>query len=173
MLINEKDALARVNSPLNLLNRLRSAPPKNGMSLFIGKTDKANEQNPIKIEPAVPAFTPFSPAFKTASDTTPTTAESVKLDEILDGAENKIKLAHAHDRALGTLVAAIDQMNMKLDDIKPDKLPSVITATAKVVEGIRRERNEAAKAMSGKAVHLHFYTPTQKKLEDYEVIDVG
>ena len=48
----------------------------------------------------------------------------------------------------------------------------MISAASKTVESIRRERNENAKQGKDREVHYHFYTPEQKKVSDYEVIDV-
>lgn len=186
MLINEKEALARISSPMNLLNKMRnravaSHANNKGMSLFIPSSTPSN----LKDQPT-PFSHPFNPFQKPAIESktevvvtaplnlVPENSNSnLSLDSLLDGADSKIKLSHAHNKALDTLVNAVDMMQLKLDDIKPDKLPSVISAAAKVVDGIRRERNEAAKAHSGKAVHLHFYTPTPRQIEDYEIIEVN
>ena len=62
---------------------------------------------------------------------------------------------------------------LKLDEVKADKLPSVITAASKVVESIRRERMELNKSSKGKDVHYHFYNTEQRKISDYEVIEVS
>ena len=78
----------------------------------------------------------------------------------------------AHDNALSVLTDAVSELKLRLGEVKADKLPSVITATSKVVESIRRERNEAAKSGKDREVHYHFYVPQQKKLENFEVIDV-
>lgn len=188
MLVNDKDALARVNSPLNLLNKLRerSNNASKAMSLFVPSAVKTGNNN----EPAVPTINnPFhkdSPSessnnpFHKPSDSSNSndsaavkTAENVNVETLLDGAESKIKLAHAHNNALELMNSAIDQLKIQVGDVKPEKLPSVIAAASKVVEGIRKERNEAAKSAGNRSVHLHFYTPQQRKLEEYNVIDVG
>jgi len=99
--------------------------------------------------------------------------DSPSIDKLINNADSQIKLHHAHDIALSTLGESIDMVRLKLDDIKPERLPSIITAASKVVDNIRRERIDAAKQRENQTVHLHFYTPAQRKLEEYEVIDVN
>jgi hypothetical protein len=163
MIIKDDAAKARLNSPMNLINQLRSglsSKRKNAMNLFIppkgvmpsapisGTTDITGEQHPVK---------------NTAST----------LDTILENNEAQIKLGLAHDSALDVLNRSIDMLSTKLDDIKADRLPGAITAASRVVESIRKERNEASKNNKDREVHYHFYTPEQKSITEYEVIDVG
>ena len=95
------------------------------------------------------------------------------LDEILTDSDSQIKLGLAHDKALDLLTRSVDALASKLDDVKADKLPSTILAASKVVDAIRRERSESVKNNRDRDVHYHFYTPQQKKIADFEVIDVG
>lgn len=115
--------------------------------------------------------------FKTATDevippATQPQAENPTLDDLLEDSETNIKLATAHNNAVKLLHNSIDMLSTKLDNVKADKLPSVIAAASKTIESIRRERNESAKQNKGRDVHYHFYTPVQKKLEDYEILEV-
>ena len=95
------------------------------------------------------------------------------LDEILTDSDSQIKLGLAHDKALDLLTRSVDALASKPDDVKADKLPSTILAASKVVDAIRRERSESVKNNRDRDVHYHFYTPQQKKIADFEVIDVG
>lgn len=170
MIINDKEALNRLHSPMNLLNQLNSLKSnnrKNAMSLFVGAA------TPIKQEVKL-TFNPFSeskveeykePVPSTHHEITPT------LDNLIENSTEQVRLSLAHDAALGVLNSAVALLQTKLDDVKADKLPSVITATSKVVESIRRERLESSKTKD-REVHYHFYTPEQKKISDYEVIDI-
>ncbi len=184
MIINDKDAIARLNSPMNLINRLRCASTNNSkknnaMSLFGIRVEKEDRQIESKIElkqeskqeldikPAI--FNPFQP-----QALIPSSQVSVQpaLDNILENHESQIKLGLAHDSALELLGNSVRLLATKLDDIKADRLPQVVTAASKVVESIRKERNEASKNNKDREVHYHFYTPQQNKVTDYEVIDV-
>ncbi len=195
MIIKDKDAIERLNSPINLINRLRqSKTPRSGaMSLFgIGKKEVSSaellsgsaitgETHPV--ENTHIAFNPFKtkeefPQSQTSPETSTTTAlipsqTPTTLDNILEDHENQIKLGLAHDRALELLNDSVAMLATKLDDIKADKLPSVISAASKTVESIRKERRENRANDKEREVHYHFYTPQQKKIEQYEIIDVA
>ena len=163
MIISNKDATARLSNPMNLMNRLRenTSNRKNAMSLFgIGRSNISEE---IKL--AAPTFvSPFEKVPETSTLT---------IDTLVSNNEDQIKLSLAHDTALDTLTKSVILLRDKLDDVKADRLPTVIAATSKVVESIRKERTEIAKSNKGKEVHYHFYTPEQKKISDYEVVEVS
>ena len=190
MIINDTDALKRLNSPVNLINKMRSlspSPRKSAMSLFglksengLVKLDKP-QASPDKIEEVKITFNPFqtqssqpqSPsAIISQPSSTPTQTKQPALADILENHESQIKLGLAHDNALELLNRSVDMLAAKLDDIRADKLPTVVSAASKVVEGIRKERSEAAKNQKDREVHYHFYTPQQRQVSDYEVIDV-
>lgn len=175
MIINDIDAAKRLSSPMNLINKLKSlngnGKKNNAMSLFgIGKKEE-------KVIKSITSFNPFEEIKKesTPLDRQPvnTNEELAKLDNIIENHESHIKLGLAHDRALDLLNRSVDMLSTKLDEVNASKLPAVISAASKTVESIRRERSEAAKNNKDREVHYHFYTPEQKKLSEYEVIDVA
>lgn len=217
MILTDKDAIQRLNSPQNLINKLTSGRARNAaMSLFgvgnsatnrvaVTASSSAIESQPAspprqlssflqkpdipskeEVKETIVSFNPFQKTALTVEKKEsislqweppkpPKVLEEiipVKLDDLLDDGNTKIKLSLAHDTALQTLTESVQMLRSKLDDIKADKLPSVITATSKVVESIRRERVEINKGTKGKEVHYHFYTPEQKRLTDYEIIEV-
>lgn len=180
MIVSDDDAISRLSSPLNLMNRLKS-PSSNGrrdaMGLFgINNKDKEvrTSFNPFKREDPPEESTALVPAGKPEDNPPETPAEKPpSLDSLIDNADSQIKLASAHDEALGVLVDSVKMIKLKLDDIKPEKLPAVIAATSKVVDQIQRQRIDANKGQAGKSVHFHFYTPTQRKVEEYDVVEVG
>jgi hypothetical protein len=153
------------------------------MSLFIRPSSDHSEGSEGSEAPVKPKIhNPFEPQRTTAaivdippstSTSTSTPASSTTLDQLLENHDTQIRLGLAHDNALKLLNNSVDALAAKLDDVKADKLPSVITAASKVVVGIRKERNEAIRSGINKEVHYHFYTPEQRKVSDYEVIDVG
>lgn len=172
MITNDNEALKRLYSPGNLMNKI-SGNRNAAMSLFgIGSGVGAGE----RIQPVVPplaVITAESDPFEFARSlaNSPEAKEETSLtDAVMDNAEARIKLSLVHDDALKVLHKAINQMGNNLDNIAPERLASVITATSKTVEGIRRERNQALK--ENKTVNIIFYTPTQKTVDQYEVIDV-
>ena len=184
MIINDKDALSRLGSPMNLMNKLRTATPRSGaMSLFgIGKKEEtatATASPKSLIEEVTVKFNPFQATPVLKEELQPSLLpqlnslpEMTTLDNILENHDSQIRLGLAHDKALELLNSSVALLAMNLDDVKADKLPSVITAASKVVESIRRERNDAAKSGADKEVHYHFYTPVQRAISDYPIIDV-
>lgn len=163
MIINDKQAEGRLNSPLNLINRLKdsSNQRKSAMSLFI----------PPKIESRT-IFNPFQPQATLPEIKQDNLPEATPLEAILENHESQIQLGLAHDNAIKLLNASVSALSAKLDDVRADKLPAVISAASKTVESIRKERNEANKNNKDREVHYHFYTPKQNVISDYEVIEV-
>jgi len=176
MIINDKDAAARLNSPMNLINKLRNSngnKKNSAMSLFIPPPSSIKTFNPFIEKEVSSAICDSSTASVNVGVTHPTENTSPVLNDILENHESQIKLGLAHDKALDLLNRSVEALSNKLDDVRADKLPSVISAASKTVESIRRERSEAAKNGKDREVHYHFYTPEQKKVADYEVIDVA
>jgi len=171
MIVNEKDAAKRLNSPMNLINRLKNSTSSrnNAMSLFgigVSKQDsveagQCRSSVEVELESPKPSFNPFIPP-----------PPETKLEDILDNHDSQIKLGLAHDTALELLNASVKMLSGKLDDVRADKLPAVISAASKTVESIRKERAESAKNGKDREVHYHFYTPEQKKVSEYKIIDV-
>jgi len=176
MIVNENEAVKRLNSPSNLINRLRATSTRtNAMSLFgIGKKNVDIKTEDKMIEAVSASFNPFPPQTSSQIPAVipPIENPSPVLGDILDNHDSQIKLGLAHDSALKLLNNSIELLSTKLDDVKADKLPAVISAASKTVESIRRERNEAAKMGKDKEVHYHFYTPQQKTVAEYQIIDV-
>ena len=147
---------------MNQLAALSKRKPKsNAMDLFI--RPKVDEPKPF-----VPAATQPKP-----TDTTVPQDKAATLDTIIQDPQSQIALGLAHNNSISLLNRSIDLLSEKLDDVLPSRLPSVIAVTAKVVESIRKERAEASKSNRDREVHYHFYTPQQRKLEEFEVIDVN
>ena len=190
MIVSENEALARLESPLNLINRLvaRQTSQHNSMKLFGVTSQQDGKTNGNKSKIAVPPapvqqesdFNPFRQAV---------TAELVKhietsneisnkpevlppetnLDSLIENSDSKIKLSIAHDVALDTLVKSLQMINGKLEEIPAKQLIGAATAASKIVNDIRTEQNKAG---GSKSVHLHFYSPIQKQVSDYEEVTV-
>lgn len=184
MIISNAEAVKRLTSNNNLINKMKN---NSHMSLFgIGRSknetvDISIPKKEIKDEEVIVTFNKtFNPFKEKKNDLVIKETNSIEnnkqptIDQLVDNNEVQIKLSQAHDSALSVLTKSLSSLSDKLDadEIKADKLPSVIAATSKVVESIRKERNEASKKGDDKSVHYHFYTPQQKKMSDYAVIDV-
>lgn len=196
MIISDNEAVARLTSPGNLINKIKSAGSRNSaMGLFGINRNKVADSSPLasqeikaaskavildapaEQEEIKPFFNPFndkrdSLILAKQEESPIATEEHPSVSNLLEDSETQIKLGLAHDTALSLLTDSVAMMKIKLDDIKPDKLPAVIGAASRVVESIRRERSEANKNSHGQDVHYHFYTPVAKKMSDFEVIEV-
>jgi hypothetical protein len=194
MLVNDKLAAARLTSPLNLINQLHAATSNNSnrkkaMSLFIPSVQVQPANVQINIPDTTQAIQTINNPFETKTETfeQPRKLEYVRekddtinevvepsLSDIIINPESQIKLGLAHDNAIDLLTRAVDTLALKLDDVRADKLPSVISAASRTVESIRKEQLEARRNKKEKdsEVHFHFYTPQQKKVSEYEVIEI-
>jgi hypothetical protein len=197
MIISTDSADKRLKSSNNLMNRLselRSVKKSShAMDIFTNKSNKAvptassiqaSQESPeANVEPFArqqdaKSFAPFEEPTTKKNPTVEGLALAVReqiprLEDLVSNSTEQVKLGLAHDTALRILQESMEHLHTRLQDVKADKLTQVISVTSKVVEGIRRERIEVKKNQGvDKEVHYHFYTPEQKKIEDYEVIDV-
>src|SRR3990167_5530449 len=189
MIVSEKDAIARLESSFNLINRLKATGTvrRDSMGLFGVASRQDNNKleiksrNKIAVLPVVVSdFNPFkkSEQSETAKEISLQSKEiksnevrqaevlppETNLDELLENSDGRIRLSLAHDIALDTLVKSLQMINGRLEEIPAKQLITVASATSKVVNDIRTEQN---KSSGTKSVHLHFYSPEQKKISDY------
>lgn len=186
MIVNDNDAVKRLNSPMNLINRLKdttsSKSRNSAMSLFgVGRKPEEVKQETKQVESTEQkevlsiSFNPFkAKEILPSSETTPQEPSSPTpvLENILENHETQIKLGLAHDATLNLLNKSVELLTTKLDDIKADRLPLVVRAAGQVVTDIRKQQIANKETQKEKEVHYHFYTPQQKSVKDYEVIDV-
>lgn len=173
MLIGKEEADKRLNSNGNLLNRLRSGDLKvsrrdRAMELFgIGRKEEkltSSFINPFQPQGAIPVPVPSKTSFpesKPQIDPAEIPAEEVDTRE---------KLERIQHEALNTLMLAIKETKDKIKDLHPAKAADVAAKMGKIVDAIRSDKNRAG--VKDKQVHLHFYTPEPRKIEEFEVIDV-
>lgn len=193
MLVSNSEVEKRLNSPLNLVNKKSTFKSPGAMGVFgLNKNRATIEQKEVIKENkeennSLESFNPFPKAVQPVSDASTTalvshnqappiqeaTDKNPNLESLITTSESQIKLGLAHDNALELMNQTLLRLTNEVDNIRPDKLPSVLSAAQKTVEGIRRERTEAAKNNGDRSVHYHFYTPQQKSLSDYgSVIEV-
>lgn len=181
MLIKDDDVSKRLNNPLNLINRMRvglTPPKRNAMDLFTRKDGGVPANNPsvsngvTNGNSSLPATVIPASVVTTGNKATEQTPSS---DDIIDDADGKIKLATAHNKALDLLNTSLDKLHSKVtnDQVKASSIPSIVASASKVITDIRKERVEREKNKPNENVHYHFYCPTQRKVEEYEVIEVN
>lgn len=180
MLINEEELNRRLNNPLNLINSM-----KNGVN------GKKNSALSIFIKPSVEEENTFKSPFQQKDadsqssvaliPTAVTPAESINsrndqspsTDDLIDDADGAIKLAQVHNNSLEVMGLAVGRLKDNINNVNVKQLPSIVSGLSKVVTDIRKERSERDRERTNETVHYHFYCPEQKKIEQFEVIDVG
>lgn len=155
-----EESRKEVMSSVESMQLLRTADI-NGQTNMSGtwQSDNGVEPHPSQNTQLIPLTIPQEPISE--------------LDKIIENHDAQVKLGLAHNAALDLLSSSVELLKTNLGNVRSDKLPSVISAASKVVESIRKERNEAAKGGNNKDVHFHFYTPQQRKVEEYEIVDVN
>ena len=184
MLIDENEASKRLNNPLNLINRMKSGMLSNNkkndaMSLFVKVKEESVVLPSDRVE--IHSFSsPLSPIQRSLPVVIPatneTTESSPSSDDLIKDSESRIKLAVVEGSAIDLLTTSLVALKRKVDsgDIKTSSIPSVISASSKVITEIRKERLEREKNKSEtESVHYHFYCPEPRKIETYDVIEVG
>jgi len=172
MLIDSDEVQKRLNNPLNLMNRMRAgltAPKRTAMDLFVKKNPEGSgSSESVQSNPAsLPAV--VIPASVAATDGT-----QVSSDDLIDDFDAKVKLAAIEINALDLLNNSITNLADKVnkDNVKTSSIPAIISSASRVITDIRKERLEREKNNKNENVHYHFYCPTQRKIEDYDVIEV-
>lgn len=187
MLLSNENILKRMNNSSNLANGSRGkAMSLFGVSKRVETVKEAEivvdkEDIPIEFNSSVlpdekktESFNPFAKyAEEVQKELEISTKPEISVTDLVPNADEEISLATAESSAVALMTDAITTLRLKLDDIRADKLPSVISAAAKTVEGIRRERNDNKKNNKEQDVHYHFYVPEQRKIADYAVVEVA
>ncbi len=156
MIISDEKALERLGSVDNLMNRLKNLNHQpRGISLFVPANKQTEEVNIVPM------------------DSEDSNKNNPSIDDLINNVDQRLQIATAHDNAVALMDTAIKELTLRLPEIKADKLPSVITAASRMVTDIRREKLESDKVNANRNVHHHFYIPEQRKIEHYDVIDVG
>jgi len=130
MILNEIEVTERMSSPMNLLNRLKSA------------TNKQHSQNTILSLP------PSS-------------------SEIIDDLEDKLKFGSIKSKAAGIMIAAMDELKVKLPEVhKPEQLAKIAESMGKIVNAeIENNKND-----NSNRPQFHIYAPQFHNEEHYETI---
>jgi len=187
MLINSKAADERLTSGSNLINRLRAGREGSGRggSLAIFGVGRTKEQPPAqenKLTFTIPTFEARTelivspPASQVASsDSSQSTnlqPATPTLDQLVPNANTELKLTQVHDKAVDVLHTAMDEVKRRLPEVQKVKdVAAIVAQMNKVVTDIRTDRNKKEKPDGD--VHIHFYTPERRQLNDYPVIEVN
>ena len=120
MIMNNEEVQARLESPLNLINRLRE----------LGRNDKIAAMPVIDVSSSKhSAVVPELPP---------------SIDELMDNFQDKVKLAGIKTAATDTLKTAIDVLGSRLSEARePERLSKIAGDMMKVIDTINGDRREA------------------------------
>ena len=138
MILNDEDLKERIESPANLLNRLRTT------------LSRSNPSNLPVINPStgIPCLPP-------------------KSDDIIPNLSDKIKETAVRGKAIGILSDAMDEIKLRMSEMKPEKLAYVCDAMARVIT-----RHEESRMNSSNTSQIIIYAPQVQNIENYEVVEV-
>lgn len=135
MILTDEDIQERIESPLNLLNRLKSS------------LTKATTPHPSSGIPSLPP----------------------KASDIVDDLEDKIKNSSARTKAMSIMVAAMDELKLKLPEVqKPEKLAQIASEMNKIISA---HDNKQGGGISNSQIIV--YAPQVQRLSNFDIIDVA
>lgn len=143
MILNDDEIAQRIESPINLLNKLRKITQNNRGSIQPFNTPVSSH------EVNIPTLPP-------------------KSQDIIDDLESKIINATARSKATNILVKAMSELEQRLPEVqKPETLANIAQQMSKVISN-----QDANKPQNNQMSQIIVYAPQVQKLEDYEVIDI-
>lgn len=145
MLLDNDEVEARLSSPLNLMNRLRSETKSKDLSIF-----------------GLPAAVPG----KVQSPVLPPSA-----DDLVDDLQSKIKLGAIHESALDLLASTLTELKGKLDSVKPEKLSTVAAEMNRIVNSEFERRKQNSNVNNG--IQVIFYQPSLRQESEFGLVTVN
>lgn len=176
---SEEDIEERVNSEDNLVNKVIVHKIEHGR--------KVNQPTlPLPLRKVITVLANQGESQRNLSETFGRSTKSVSLyergeinpgiehpelaevrDEVVDGIKDE--RTRAEKKAVDILLASMNILPSKLGDAKAKELSSVAKDMSIIANQMAdRDRNPDG----SRSVHLHLYAPQQKKVTEYEVIDV-
>lgn len=143
MILSDSEVTERLESPDNLINRLRSG-------MFSG----ASRQNKIIPIPSLPPI------------------EDISSSELIDDLEDKLKAGQVRSKATALLVDAIDELKLRLTEVtKPKELSSIASDMSKIL--VNHKTITQKESTEGPQVQVIVYTPRINNESHYNVIDLS
>ena len=119
MILDDTEVVTRLNSPLNLLNRLKNASSKNDAMLTFGVEKNTDKTSIVTLPPSV--------------------------DELVDSLEDKLSESSLVSKASNVISAALDELLPRLGEVSKPRDLAQIAANVKRVIGDRRGQSEGNK----------------------------
>ena len=119
MILNDDDVLARLDSPLNLMNRLKRIQGGDSPCLPVPTTAEVVEDYTEAVQPP-------------------------SVDELIDNFENRITQGRIVETSLAVLDETITQLRFRLPEVeKPERLSRIATDVSKVIDSFRTTKKES------------------------------
>lgn len=150
MLLTEEEVNLRLESPLNLLNRLKRS---RSVDLPFSKT--SNSANPRNIggDISIQLGTKLPSA-----------------EELIDNIEDRLRLGRIQGKALEVMGDSIEQLKYRLPEVsKPEKLATIAADMNKILIGIADSKKN--NTVNDNRVQIMIYRPDTRSEAEYEVIE--
>ena len=143
MILTDDDIKERIESPLNLLNRLKK----------ITSGGKEHIHSPSL--PSFPAVIKH-PALPPSAD------------QLIENLDDKIAEASARSKAMNIMNLAMDNLQARIPEIqKPKELSDIANSMSKIISN--QSQNSASRGATSQII---VYAPQVQKLENFDIIDV-
>lgn len=148
MILNDDEIQQRIESPLNLLNRLKNATKRGSGSIPHSPFNVPVSSSDIPVN--IPTLPP-------------------KAEDLITSLEDKIVNAAARSKAMNIMVTAMTELQHRLPEVqKPETLAKIAQDMSRVISN-----HDANKPSTNTLSQIIVYAPQVQKLEDYEVIDIN
>jgi len=160
MLLDSLDALTRVSSPDNLINRLRGL--NNPASVIDIKSENDSVDAISKSELAVvEEFLESEGLVEQSSQ-----REIPKLDELVPDALDKIKVNLAQATALDVLQESLNDLRFRMSEVdKPEKLSRIASDASKIISNLK-PKEESGPARGSVII----YKPVVANISEYRTV---
>lgn len=119
MILDDTEVVTRLNSPLNLLNRLKNASSKNDAMSTFGVEKNTDKTSIVTLPPSV--------------------------DELVDSLEDKLSESSLVSKASNVISAALDELLPRLGEVSKPRDLAQIAANVRRVIGDKRGQSEGNK----------------------------
>ena len=143
MILNDDEIAERIESPLNLLNRLKKI---NGSSSAVKKSIDS---------PSLPSIrSPFIPP---------------SSSDLIEDLDDKIAEAASRKKATAIMNKAMNELDIRIPEVqKPETLAKIASDMSKIVSN----QAAASSASRGATSQIIVYAPQIQAIDNFEVIDV-
>lgn len=147
MILDDKSVDKRLESPNNLMNRLKVIKDK---------------KSPLPFSRTKDAEIVSVPSDKQKALAIP------GIEDLIDNFESKVQFGKAHASALDLLVDSLHSLKCRLGDVKkPEQLTNIASSMTKILGQIKEHQKGKD---GGDLVQINIYAPQYREITEYETI---